>query len=481
MSAASLNWTVLLPALLVSAAAIVVLIVEAFSGDPERTAAPWISILGLGAAVVAALALWGPSVSGFGATVRADGYGLFFTVLVCLAAAVTVLMSASYLDTVPLPAGEYYALVLLATAGMIVLATAADLVVLFLGLEVMSVAVYALAGLSRSDVRSPEAALKYFLLGAFATAFLLYGIAFVYGATGATRLDEVAAGAGKGEPGVLLLLGLALLLVGLAFKVALIPFHAWVPDAYEGAPTTVTALMAVGVKAAAFAALGRVFLVAFMPLAEQWTGVLWVLAALTMTLGNVTALVQRNVKRMLAYSSIAHAGYALVGVVAASESGGSAVLFYLVAYAAMNLGAFGVVMALGRRGEPNEDLSDYAGVGFRHPVLGVAMGVFMLSLAGIPPTAGFAAKFYVFSAAVGAGYVGLAVIGVVNSLVSVAYYLRVLVQMFMVEEGARAIDPPASRPALLSGILITAAATLLLGLFPAWTMELARASFLSVR
>src|SRR5581483_1574476 len=332
--------------------------------------------------------------------------------------------------------------------------------------------------------------LKYFLLGAFATGFLLYGIAFFYGATGSTRLDVITTALARDGLGPFTLLGIALVLVGLGFKVALIPFHVWTPDVYEGAPTAVTAFMAVGVKAAAFAALVRVFLAGLGGAAAAWTGLLWALAALTMTVGNVTAVTQRNVKRMLAYSSIAHAGYALVGVVAApataglaasaGASGGAAVLFYLAVYAVMNLGAFAVVVALGRRGEPNEDLRDWAGVGFRHPVLGLAMAVFMLSLAGIPPTAGFAGKLYLFGAAVDAGDVGLAVVGVLNSLVSVYYYFGVLVQMYMVD-GSRRIDPPATRPWVLATILVTLALTVLLGVFPASTMELARVSFQSLR
>jgi NADH-quinone oxidoreductase subunit N len=340
--------------------------------------------------------------------------------------------------------------------------------------------VYVLAGLLRRETRSTEAALKYFLLGAFATGFLLYGIAFFYAATGSTRLDVIAQAVARDGLGPYTVLGIALVLVGLGFKVALIPFHVWAPDVYEGAPTAVSAFMAVGVKAAAFAALARVFMAALGQASASWVGLLWVLAALTMTVGNVTALLQRSVKRMLAYSSIAHAGYALVGVVAATRDGGAALLFYLATYVFMTLGAFAVLIALGRRGEPNEDLADWAGVGFRHPALGLSMAVFMLSLAGIPPTAGFAGKFYLFTAAVDAGHVGLAVIGVLNSLVSVYYYLGVLVSMYMAE-GTSAVPRPASRPCLLATILLSVAATLVLGILPATPMALARLAFASLR
>ena len=475
------NWQVALPALIVAATAMVVMVADLFATGPDRDGLAVIGITGVAAAGAAAIWLWagGGPAAGFQDTLRGDRYGLFFAVVICAGSALTLLMSVDFLRQQPLPAGEYYALVLLSTSGMIFLAAASDLIVLFIALEIMSVAVYVLAGMLRHESRSTEAALKYFLLGAFASGFLLYGIAFFYGATGSTRLDVIARVLADHGPSAYVLLGAALILVGFGFKVALIPFHVWTPDVYEGAPTAVTAFMAVGVKAAAFAAFARVFMSALGSLAASWTGLLWVMAALTMTVGNVTAVRQRNVKRMLAYSSIAHAGYALVGLVADSKTGGAALLFYLAVYAFMNLGAFGVVIALGRRGEPNEDLRDFAGVGFRHPVLGLSMVVFMLSLAGVPPTAGFAGKFYLFSAAIDAGYVGLAVIAVLNSLVSVYYYLGVLVQMYMVD-GSRVIDPPTSRPCLLATILLAVAATVLLGVLPSGPMEVARLSFLSL-
>jgi len=476
------HWEVALPGLLVAATAMLVMVADLVSTDPDRESLAGVALVGLATAAGAALWLWagGSSVGGFGETLRADRYALFFALLLIAATALTILLSVDFLRLHALPAGEYYALMLLSTSGMVFMAAANDLIVIFLALEIMSVAVYVLVGMLRREVRSNEASLKYFLLGAFATGFLLYGIAFFYGATGSTRLDVVAQAVARDGLTPFLLLGLALVLVGFGFKVALIPFHVWMPDVYEGAPTAVTAFMAVGVKAAAFAAFARVFAGALVSVAASWTGVLWVLAALTMTVGNVGAVTQRNVKRMLAYSSIAHAGYALVGLVTATKAGEAALLYYLVVYAVMNLGAFGVLIALGRRGEPNEMLQDFAGVGFRQPVLGLTMAVFMLSLAGIPPTAGFAGKFYLFSAAVDAGYVGLAVIGVLNSVISVYYYLGVLVQMYMTE-GTRPIDAPATRPYLLATILFAGVATLLLGVFPSGTMELARVSVASLR
>ncbi|TMA38526.1 MAG: NADH-quinone oxidoreductase subunit N [Deltaproteobacteria bacterium] len=476
------HWEVALPGLLVALTAMVVMVADLIVTGPERDALAAVALLGLAAAAGAALWLWahGAGPGGFGDTLRADRYALFFALLLVAATALSILLSVDFLRQQALPAGEYYALMLLSTSGMIFMAAANDLIVIFLALEIMSVAVYVLVGMLRRELRSNEASLKYFLLGAFATGFLLYGIAFFYGATGSTRLDVLAQVAARDGLTPFMVLGIALVLVGFGFKVALIPFHVWTPDVYEGAPTAVTAFMAVGVKAAAFAAFVRVFLDALAPVAAAWTGVLWVLAALTMTVGNVSAVTQRSVKRMLAYSSIAHAGYALVGLVTATKVGGAALLYYLVVYAFMNVGAFGVLIALGRRGEPNEMLADFAGVGFRQPVLGLTMAVFMLSLAGIPPTAGFAGKFYLFSAAVDAGYVGLAVIGVLNSVISVYYYLGVLVQMYMAE-GTRPIDAPATRPYLLATILVAGVTTLLLGVFPSGAMELARVSVASLR
>jgi NADH-quinone oxidoreductase subunit N len=476
------NWHVALPALIVAVTAMVVMAADLFVRGPDRDGLAVLGMLGVAAAAAAAVWLWlaAGAAGGFQDTLRGDRYALFFTVLIAAGAFLTLLMSIDFLRDQPIAAGEFHALILLSTSGMIFLAAANDLIVLFLALEIMSVAVYVLAGLLRREVRSTEAALKYFLLGAFATGFLLYGIAFFYAATGSTRLDVIAHAVARDGLRPFTLLGIALVLVGLGFKVALIPFHVWTPDVYEGAPTVVTGFMAVGVKAAAFAALGRVFMAALGDVAGTWGGLLWVLAALTMTVGNVTALVQRSVKRMLAYSSIAHAGYALVGVVAATHDGGAALLFYLATYVFMTLGAFAVLVALGRRGEPNEDLADWAGVGFRHPVLGLSMAVFMLSLAGIPPTAGFAGKFYLFTAAVDAGYVGLAVIGVLNSLVSVYYYLGVLVAMYMAE-GARPVPAPATRPWVLATILLSVAATVVIGVLPATPMALARVAFLSMK
>ena len=473
------DWQAIAPSLVVASAAVVVLLYEAFLGkEGEDTPLLWLSQIGLLGGLVAACSVWGIRAKAFSGSFALDGYALFVDVLCIVAASLSLLMAFAYLPTVNVRAGEFYPLVLFSTSGMMIMGSARDLIVLFLGLEIMSVAAYALAGIHRRDRKSGEAALKYFLLGAFATGFLLYGIAFLYGATGSTRYDEIAAALPHASR-VLVLLGVAMLIVALGFKMAAVPFHFWTPDVYEGAPTAVTALMAVGIKAAAFAGFARFFLAHLMAIQSDWGVVLWWLAVLTMSAGNVIAIVQRNVKRMLAYSSIAHAGYLLVAVASGSGDGGAAVLFYLLAYAFMNLGAFGVVIALGARGEPNEDISSYSGLAGRQPMLAAAMAIFMLSLTGVPPLAGFVGKVYIFRAAVDAGYIGLTVIAVLNSTVSAYYYLRVVIEMYM-RDGVKLLPALASRPYLVASIAIAVAGTILLGVFPSSAMDLARRSFLSV-
>ena len=474
-----INWLSVLPCLVLTATGILVLFWDLWMQEEERPLLAWLGLIGLLITGVVSFVLWGRNESAFNGTLALDSYALFFNLIFCLAAGLTLLMSVHYLETVDIRSGEYYALILFATVGMVLMAAATDLIVIFLGLETMSMAVYVLAGIWRQRLQSNEAALKYFLLGAFASGFFLYGVALVYGVTGSVQLGKIAAQVSIHGSSPLLLVGVALLIVGFGFKVAAAPFHVWTPDVYEGAPTTVTAFMAVGVKAAAFAAFARVFLYALGAIHGEWQGVLWTLSVLTMTVGNVTALVQSNIKRMLAYSSIAHAGYLLVAMVAGKDLGGAALLYYLVAYGVMNLGAFGVVIAVGRKGEPNEEFSDYAGLGFRCPALGMAMTLFMLSLTGVPPLVGFTGKFYIFSAAVNAGYIGLAIIGVLNSVVSAYYYIRVVVNMYMYE-GEKTIDLLSARPALAVAIILAALGTVLMGVFPSASISLARESFLSL-
>jgi NADH-quinone oxidoreductase subunit N len=477
------NWSSVMPSIILTVVGMIVLCLDLWMKERERKYLAWFSLAGvLGAALLSSL-LWGRNESAFNGMLALDAYALFFNLIICLATGMTILMSRNYVESHELPAGEYYALLLFAAVGMMLMAAATDLIVIFLGLETMSMAVYVLAGIRRQSVKANEAALKYFLLGAFASGFFLYGVALVYGATGTVKLGEVATyisthlSGGQSSP--LLLAGMALLIVGFGFKVAAAPFHVWTPDVYEGAPTTITAFMAVGVKAAAFASFARVFLLSFGEVQGQWQWILWVIAVVTMTVGNLTALVQDNIKRMLAYSSVAHAGYLLVALVAGGELGGAALMYYLVAYGLMNLGAFAVVVAVGRKGEPNEDFNDYAGLGFRYPALAMMMTIFMLSLTGIPPLVGFTGKFYVFSAAVKAGYVWLAVIGVLNSVVSAYYYIRVVVAMYM-QEGEKEVEPLSARPALATAVVAAALGTILVGVFPSKPIALARRSFASI-
>ncbi len=395
-----------------------------------------------------------------------DRMSQFLNATVLLAAILTVLVSMRYLADVEANYGEYYALVLAAVVGMMFLSAATDLLMLFLALELMSIPVYALAGIRRTSLRSNEAALKYFLIGSFASGILLYGCALLYGATGSLSL--VAIGAAFDPESPLDLLGAGLVMIGLGFKIASVPFHQWAPDTYEGAPTTVSGFMATAVKVAAFGALLRVVWIALMPAADLLYWVLWLLAALSMTVGNVMALIQPNMKRMLAYSSIAHAGYILVGVLVGGESGISAVLFYLVVYTFMTIGAFTVVASLAREGEERDRIEDLAGLVQSRPFLAWVMAICMFSLAGIPFTAGFMGKFQIFLAAIQQGdtwlYV-LAIVGVLNSAISLGYYLRVPVVMFM--QQAQKDEEP-DRPGTLETFVlgVCAAATLLLGVVP---------------
>lgn len=469
-----------LPVVIVAATALLILVLGVVIPRRSTQVLALLTLLGLGAAAAAALFLWGESGVAYGGMLATDNLSLFFGLVLIAGAALTVLLSWEYLDREGISYGEFFTLILLALAGMMFLAAGNDLLVIFLALETLSLALYILVGFARERRSSEEAALKYFLLGAFASAILLYGIALVYGATGTTNLAGLAAGAGgRLLDNPLLLAGVVLITVGFGFKLALVPFQMWTPDVYQGAPTPVTAFMSVATKAAAFAALLRLAMGALPALADVWAPMLAALAVLSMTVGNLAALAQRNIKRMLAYSSIAHAGYILVAIVAGGETGQAGVLFYLVAYTFMNVGAFAVVEALERH-EEGLELGDYAGLAARAPLLAAAMALFLFSLAGFPPTAGFFAKFYVFNAAVQQGYTWLAVIGVLNSLVGVAYYVGVIVQMYMREPGRTPATPELSR-ALTLALIVAAVAVLLFGLWPSPVLDLARQSLAVLR
>jgi NADH-quinone oxidoreductase subunit N len=477
----NVNPVPLLPAAQVLVTALVVMLLDLFLKEKEKGLLGWISLLGLVLCSGEAAFLWGSQEGAFRDSYFLDNFALFFTQIFLAVAALTVLSSIQYIKAAKIHEGEFYALVLFATFGMILMAAGNDLMVFFLGLETMSVAVYVLTGIERNSSRSAEAAMKYFLTGAFATGFLLYGIALIYGATGSTNLNEISTY--LLEPAddwpYYLVGGALLLLTGFAFKVGAVPFHFWIPDVYEGAPTPVTGLMSVGVKAAAFAAWGRIVLHKLSPLDADWVFPVAVLAVATMTLGNLLALAQSSVKRMLAYSSIAHAGYILIGIAVGEEWGGMPLLFYLLTYGAMTVGAFAVVTALSEGDGVRESYRDFAGLGFQRPFLAFTMALFMLSLAGFPPLAGFAGKFYIFRSAVLSGHTFLAIIGVLNSLLSVVYYLRVIVAMYMEEGGAPGKSFRQS-PYLYTAVGLSMAATLYLGILPARALEWSRIAFFSL-
>jgi len=476
---ASLN--AIVPMACVTAAAIAAMTAEAFRAPGERMPIGPLGAIGLVGAAIAAALLWGRNSSSFGVVV-ADNFGLFVTWVLVVVGLLSLAISAPTIEREHLPRGEFYALMLFGLAGMMLMATATDLLVIFIALEVLSISVYVLTGIRRDSPVSTEGAFKYFLLGAFSSAFFLYGIAFTYGLTGSTRLDRVASliASQGGSATPMQWLAVGLLIVGFAFKVSAVPFHMWTPDAYEGAPPAVTAFMSTGVKAAAFAAFVRVFLSAFAPLRAGWTPVIWVLAAATMIVGTVVGVVQTNVKRMLAYSSIAHGGYLLLALVSGNDLGRGAVLFYLLAYAVTNIGAFGVIALLEDADRPNDRIVDYAGLWNEHPSLAALMTIFLLSLGGFPPMAGFIAKWYVFSAAVKAGYSGLAIIGVLTSVVSVFFYLRIVVMMYMTPPGeTTARFPPVPR---VAGAALVASAILIfyLGILPTRVLDWAAASIATV-
>ena len=474
----------LLPEAVLAVFGTAIMVAEPFVRQKRKLG--YVAVAGLLAALVGAVVQTGYLGPAFSDQIVNDWFAIFFRVLFILIGILVVFTSFQYLERDAIHHGEYYALVLLSIVGQCLMAASVELVMIFLGLEISSIATYILAGFRRGEAKSSEAALKYFLLGSFATAFLLYGIALIFGATGTTYLADIRAVLEKESAGPLVAVAAALMFVGFGFKVASAPFHVWTPDVYEGSPTPVTAFMSAGPKAAAFAMFLRVFLTALEP-AEGWFWLLWISAVLSMFVGNLAALVQSNIKRMLAYSSIAHAGYMLVAFAARSEAGRlglpsdsmdlgvAAVLFYLAAYCAMTVGAFVVVSHFGSAGERYTTIEDYTGLGNRHPALAAVLTIFLLSLIGIPLTGGFFGKFYIFSAALNADLVWLTVLGVLNSAIASYYYLRVVVVMYMREPVTEA--PVERVPASISFVLgLTAVATFYLGIFPGLVLQFARRS-----
>jgi len=474
----------LLPEIVLCAWALFILLKGVRKDDPggDESGSGWLALIGVGLAAAANGWLYGLEEVGTAGAVTVDGFRLFSNWILLIAAAFGVVVSMAYVDKQRFQSPEYYSLLLYSTVGMMFMVSSRELMLMFIALEVMSIAVYVLAAFNRRDRRSAEAGLKYFLLGAFASGFFLYGIALIFGATGSTNIEGIgdAVTAGSARP-TMLVLGIVMLAVGFAFKVSLVPFHMWTPDVYEGAPSPVTAFMSAGVKAAAFIAFFRVFYVAFGSAHDTWGDVFWWLSAGTMIGANLMALAQHNVKRMLAYSSVAHAGYLLVALVALNETAAAGLLFYLLVYAVMNIGAFGVVIAVSNHGEERLDVEDYAGLGWQQPVLGVILTIFLLSLAGFPGTGGFMGKIYLLLGARDAQLWSLAVILVLTTIASYWYYLRVAWYTWMKESGegrghAAVSVPLALRFALLAGVALV----LITGIFPSVALDLAHAGAASL-
>jgi NADH-quinone oxidoreductase subunit N len=464
----------ILPELVLTAGSLLVLIADVLMPRAQRASLGWLTLGVLAATFYALTPFAYTQVEVARGLLAVDRFALFFKLVFLIAAGITVLMSMRYLEVEGAPPGEYYFLILCATLGMMIMAGGIDLITIFIGLETMAVSFYILAGFIKPSQRSNEAAVKYFLLGAFSLGVLLYGMSLMYGLSGTTNLRVMANLFAGQERDPRLVLAVILVVAGVGFKIAAVPFHMWAPDVYEGAPTPVTAFLSVGSKAASFAMLLRIFVEGLPVMGADWRLLFYVLAIVTMTIGNVAAVTQSNVKRMLAYSSIAHAGYILMGVVAGTPRGVTAMLVYLAIYSFMQLGAFAVVVLLRRQDVIGDELKDFSGLAFRNPFAAFAMLVFMLSLGGIPPTAGFMGKFWLFSAAIDAHYYFLAVIGVLNSAVSLYYYIRIVVFMYVKTEQLG--SQPKSSPALTLALAVAVVATIVLGIYPRLLFEVADAS-----
>jgi NADH-quinone oxidoreductase subunit N len=469
----------ILPEIILTVGGVIVMLADAMLDKASsRKPLGWIAVVVALAAL--AVSLWQyqlPAGTAYFGVVQTDAFSIFFHVLIAGIVLAALLITLDAVTPATEGLGELFALMLFGAVGMMFMSSAVELLLVFIALEISSISTYIMAGFRRRSAKSPESALKYFLLGSFATAFFLYGIALVYGATGSTRIADIAAAINNGQPQALLYVGVAMIVIGLAFKVSAAPFHVWTPDVYEGAPSPIVALMSTGPKAAAFAVLLRIAFGAFPLLRGHWVPVLWWLAVISMTFGNLGALRQRNVKRLLAYSSIAHAGYLLVAFTALSAEGIAAASFYAVSYAAMNVGVFAIVSHAGGYDDRLTLIEDYRGLAWRSPLLGGAMGFFLISLIGIPFTGGFFGKFYVFTAAIHSGMIWLAIIGLINSGIAAFYYLRVAAAVFSRPADASPVMavPRASVP-LLFALFITAAATLVLGIAPGGVLAGARAA-----
>lgn len=465
----------ILPEIILTVAGTLIMFLEAALKDRQKAILGPITAIGLAGALFGAVIAYDNAGLAFHNMIVVDGFATFFRILVIAVGLLAVLGSTEYLRREGANAGEFFALILFGVAGQCLMAAANELIMIFIGLEISSIASYIMAGYLRDDKRNNESALKYFLLGSFATAFLLYGIAWIYGATGSTNLDEVRRVLSAGGAPSLAVTGAAaaLMFVGFGFKISAAPFQIWAPDVYQGAPAPVSAFLSVGPKAAAFAILIRTYLTAFAPVSNQWAPFVWAVALATMIVGNFAAIQQSNIKRLLAYSSIAHAGYVLVAVTADSATGSAAAMFYLAAYAFTNFGAFAVVSYVARKHEQFTKIEDFAGLSQRQPVMAAMLTIFLLSLIGVPLTGGFFGKFYIFKAALDSNLVWLTVLGLLNSAVAAYYYLRVLVVMYMKppEEHAEALPPAGA--ALKVAVFGSAIATLVLGIFPGYVLDFA--------
>jgi NADH-quinone oxidoreductase subunit N len=467
----------LLPEIVLTSGALLVLMADVFLPRESRgRALAWLTVAVLGATLASLAPFTGTEIEIANGLIAVDRFALFFKLIFLLAAIMTVLMSVRYLEIEGASPGEYYFLILCSTLGMMIMAGGIDLITSFIGLETMAVSFYILAGFIKPNQRSNEAAVKYFLLGAFSLGILLYGMSLLYGLSGTTKLRDMAAvfAASGQQQDPVLMLAVILVVAGLGFKIAAVPFHMWAPDVYEGAPTPVTAFLSVGSKAASFALVLRIFVEGLPSMSADWRLMFEVLAIVTMTVGNLAALTQSNLKRMLAYSSIAHAGYLLIGLVAGTTRGIEAMLLYLFVYAFMQLGAFAIIIMMRRRDLVGDELKDLSGLNVRHPFAAFAMLLFMLSLGGIPPTAGFMGKMWLFGAAIDAGYVWLAVIAVLNSAISLYYYVRVVVFMYFKKDVSG--SEPTLSPALACTVAVAVAGTILLGIYPRQAFEFAEAS-----
>jgi len=467
----------ILPEMVLALLALGLFVVVPFVPQEKRKQLGYFSIGALGLSALSTVPLWGEEISTFSGMVSLDAYALFFKLVFLLISAMIILMSMRYVEIERINLGEYYGLILFATVGMMFMPSSTDLLSFYLSLELMSMSFYVLTAFMRKDPKSIEASIKYFLTGVFASGIILYGIAFLYGAAGTTNLSEIAAFIKTQEStSPSLVMSFVLLLTGFGFKIAVVPFHMWAPDVYEGAPTPITAFLSAGSKAAAFSVMLRVFVNSFGLSNGGWWQILWIVTVLTMTLGNLLALVQTNMKRMLSYSSIAHAGYIMMGLIAASKIGFAAIMVYLVGYAFMTLGAFTLVILLCSRNLKGDQIQDFQGLARRYPMVAGSFILFGLSLIGIPPTAGFVGKLFLFNAAIQGGFYWLAIIGALNSAVSLYYYFRVVKVMYM-EEPPDSLELSFS-PSIKVALGVAAFVTLFLGLYPE---PLIKAAFYSVQ